>query len=337
MIKVICGALFLLFCVFSTVHAQEFKLVKTLMSQHEVYNICFSPDEKFFSTSSNEETLIYSLSDFTIVKTLVGSYVYNMSFSPFGNYFSCIDNRDNELRVYSVPKFQLIKTFANPSKNNLLKLRQIGFDKKERFIEITTESIIELFSLPNFELVKVFVDINNTSTVVKTRDYSQNGKYFAAINSRFIVEIYSIKDYELIEGLKFQSEMPHSLHFSPDGRFLAVQTKNFDPNEPVGAIPKFDARKIKFYLMPEVKLVKTFLDNSGVVSGRFSPDGRFFVSVAHSENMIKVYLIPDLKLFKAITNHSDFVRAIAFSENGHYFASAAQDKKVNIYRITSGF
>jgi len=328
---------FILSFAFSSVQAQEFKLVKTLYNQHDAYNICFSPNGKFFAVSSDEETSIYSLPDFGVVKKLVGPYNYYMSFSPFSNYFSCVNNKDNQVRVYRLPTFQLIKTLTNPSKNDLIKLRRINFDKKERFIEITTEAIIELFSLPNLEIVKTFVDINNTSSIVRERDYSQNGKYFAAINSRFIVEIYSIEDYELVEGLKFPSEMPRSLCFSPDGKFLAVQTEDFEPNKTIGDIPTFQASKTKFYSMPEIKLVRTLLDNSEVVPSIFSPDGRLFVSVAHSENIVKVYSLPEFKLFKAITDHTDFVRAIAFSENGQYFASAAQDKKVNIYRVTSAF
>ncbi len=129
-------------------------------------------------------------------------------------------------------------------------------------------------------------------------------------------------DANLQNTLEDHSDYVRSVHFCPDGKFLA--SGSWD-------------NTVKIYKNngTSFELIKTLTDHSrDVYSVRFSPDGKFLTSGSY-DNTIKIYEIngTDFKLLKTLTDHSKEVTSIIFSNNGKFMASGSFDKTIKIYKI----
>lgn len=324
-----------IFISYSYAFTKDFKLIKTLQNTFHVPTIYFSPGDKYFACENKSGSMnIYSLPSFRCVKTIYGQHVYNISISPDNEFcaIAIINNSDSKIEIYKLPTFELIKIYSGP----FSKPPYINFSKNGVFFEISTVEVSKLYLLPEFKLVKTFVDRGNLC-MEEDIDYSKSGEYFAGINDNFVVVIYRLSDFKFFDSIKItENEFVHAVYFSPNERYIVVQTEDYNPNEPLKTPSNitFKPQNVKIYSFPNIKLIRTLRNQSGVINrGIFSPNSEFFANVDHTDNLIKIYSVPDYKLYKALTDHKDFIRSIIFSDSGNYFASGGQDNKVNIYYL----
>lgn len=128
-----------------------------------------------------------------------------------------------------------------------------------------------------------------------------------------------------LELLSPNGEIPETLSFSPDGRFLAIAMR-----EEQGRVLLYDisTSQLLLTLANETELL-SYVENLA-----FSPDGQI-LAVAYYDKTIKLWRVSDGALLHTLTLPHGYPTTILFSPDGRKLFSCGDDGVIHIWGITS--
>ena len=159
--------------------------------------------------------------------------------------------------------------------------------------------------------------------------FDQQGLIFAVSAGRQKVHLLDAKNYEAGEFASFDiapylqnpSVKIRGLKFTPDGKYLIVQTDN----QRMLCMDAFDAQLVKEFTLPAGSPVpSTISDIRGCPSMSISPDSQYLACGSESTG-VNVWNIATGAHVKTFSGHPNFPRQVAFSPTSALLASACEN------------
>ena len=325
-----------------------------LRSDGKLYLEGFSPDGRFLST--HEEGGLTRVWDMTTSQSIVfvGEYA---TFSPTGDTLA-IATKDGtiELRnLHTQNRATLIghrrpvvglsfspdgKLLASSSLDNTVRLWDLATHRARVFSGHEGVPTVVIFSANGRILasagrdktVRIWDLAGGGSRILRGHEqavyklaFLPDGKFLVSAGFDGVVRLWELQSMTSRKLLGHEGRVIHSIHLSPDGRWLASTgddgARIWDLSTPNAAI-----------------LEPTPQSTTGTLAGLgetiFSDDGTLLATGSHSGVVRVAALSGDRS--QHLAGHTSVISALAFSHDNSLLASAAWDKTVKLWDVTSG-
>lgn len=282
------------------------------------FDLCFSPDGKFFVTGSHDRTI--KLWDARLGKEIISvkahkENINSVTFSYDGRYIiSC--SEDKTVKLWDADNLQLIKTFET----GMLNTKVILSKNADFFIVCGEDSIIHMWDIEHDSLVKNF---SKHKERVSNLCWGINENEFYSCGVDSMIYRWQIK--ENITNLQIKEVRKVSyIQISPDGRWLLNTLEN-------GKVRIWDIARLKteYYL----DIIKNYNRDSSrfvITEPVFSNDSRFVI-YGREYNEFVIRELASGKGIRYTTSHYDDIRSIRISDDGSCLATIGQDLIMNLY------
>jgi eukaryotic-like serine/threonine-protein kinase len=155
--------------------------------------------------------------------------------------------------------------------------------------------------------------------IVNSVAFSPDGELLATGGSDRCVHVLDTKDWHEIEMLgPLENDISH-ISFSPDGSVLAAGSG--------GTIILWDLAS---------KVRRIFHDEPYVERFAFSPDGRTLAAFGGLSTLVRFWDVISGERLESLEAHTAIILGIAFSPDGHFFASSGHDNRVKLWSRDEG-
>jgi WD40 repeat protein len=265
------------------------------------------------------------------------SGLVDLVLSPHGKYIVQIPY-DGPAEVQETLSGKAIASLINLSPFNkpLPAIRQVSFSADEKRIATLSSLGISTFvwELPNG--LEIFRTPVNRGAIITTV-LSDDGNYLVTGHTNGMVYLWNISSGN--EVLSFShSDPPHTIKFSPSGRFLAVSSSQgtYYGTSSISMVRLWDIEKnLEIAQLQHV---------SAVTQCVFSPDGKYLATTSRigqeqqKKDRIGVVKVWETETGQEIANmkHEEAVNTIAFTANSKYLLTGSSDGYLRIWDIVSG-
>ncbi|GBE75710.1 WD-40 repeat protein [Microcystis aeruginosa NIES-87] len=286
----------------------------------EIYKINFSPDGKFLTTASIDNTAKLWRFDgqkIEFLRTLKGhtDSVWDVTFSPDSRMIATASS-DNTATLWNLEGKE-IKTLSGHKQGVLsVSFATYGQNKETVIATASDDNTIKLWNLKGEEIITLTGHTNG----VWRASFSPNGKFLATASRDNTVKLWNLNP---------QSLFGHTLDvfqvkFSSDGKTLATASKD-------GTVKlwSFDPQDIRY-----IHYLKTLkLHDNCVTAVSFSPDGST-IATASADTTAKIWNL-DGKLLKSLDGNQEdpnlWMWDVSFSLDGRTIATASSDKTAKLW------
>lgn len=290
--------------------------------------IAYSNNGKFIAFGDTKGTIhIHNSETLEEVKLISGhlNSVYSVKFNPDDTkLISC--SRDTTIRIWDFNSGnELSKIFTGARGLADVDISPDG--KKIIFCSwyLKESGVNGLISLYDFETnEKIWTTDYNTHPLVAVK-FSADGERFAVgsweanasiwelgnLSNPKIFDFSDVKEYSAVDNIAF----------SPDGKFIAVATKNATPR-----VWEIETGKLVYELRGHQK---------PVISIAYSMDGKQLYTSGNDATII-IWNAESGKKISRIFGHEDNVSSISTSPDGKYFITSSADKTVRLWNAENG-
>ena len=334
--------------------------VLTLEHNNAVRTVTFSPDGKYLSTVSSDETVytwnartwnISTGKNITVLKN-ESEFIY-VAFSPDGRYIGTTENSGNndlQTRILNASTGKEITNFTPPYANGQVNLI---FSPTGKYIAQTTSTSINVWNSSTGEKInKSFMGVLPT--------FSPDEKYIAT-SYQNKTAVWDIATHNRTNNLTLDDYVKYCA-FSPDGKYIATaddKTVNvsdlYTKNKTYKLNPGKEIDNVR--LSPDGKYIAVASDNTvsiwDLCTGNrindlnpgyhvdkviFSPDGKSLVTVI-KDNTVYAAILWDVSVDTgeeiAVISHRGQINDVAFSPDGKYIATASDDKTACVWSVST--
>lgn len=183
-----------------------------------VYNLCFSPDNRYLISCSEDGTVrLWSLDTFTtlVVYKSHNSPIWDVKFSPFGHYFVTASN-DNTARLWSVDHIYPLKMFVG----HISDVDCAVWAPNGCYVFTgSTDNTVRMWDVTNGECVRLFI---GHSSAINCLLVCPNGRILASSGEDSVINIWDISSGKILKTMRGHAAKGsiYSLDFSRDGNIL---------------------------------------------------------------------------------------------------------------------
>lgn len=296
-------------------------------NEKRINSLSFTTDGHKLLSSSDDGTLqIYDCINGERAKVLNSlKYGVDLVRSVHSGMDTCLvaskSETDHDLRYWDLHEHKFIRYFKG-HKGPALSLEVHPYE--DLFLSSGADGLAMLWDLRRPDPI---ARINGKGPCYSAFD--QQGLIFAVSAGRQKVHLLDSKNYEAGEFASFDiapylnnpNVKIRGLKFTPDGKFLMVQTDN----QRMLCMDAFDAQLVREYYLPEASAAPaTITDIRGCPSMSISPDSQYLACGSDS-GVVNVWNVATGTHVKALEGHPNFPRQVAFSPTSALLATACEN------------
>jgi WD40 repeat protein len=297
--------------------------------QHRVLAVALSPDGKYVIAGGDMKNSLKIWDIFTGKElwTLKGheqDRFTSVAFSPDGKY-ALSGSFDKTAILWDVATGKEVRTF----RGHTAMVLSVAFSPDGKYAATgSRDNTIKLWDVASGSAIRTF---SGHSDGVKSIAFSPDGRYLLSGSYDKTIKLWEVASGSEIRTYTGHAWQLASVAFTPDGKKILSRSGD---------------RIIKIWSIDSSWAIRTFsgddVDASGVrlgsqmiVSGDFSPDGRYMLTTGRLGD-IKLWDIASGKAIKVFKGHTGWVPALAFSKDMKSFISGGYDGTIRRWDIESG-
>ena len=321
-----------------------------------VVSVEFSPDGKILASASNDNTVrLWDAATGELLATLEHSNdVRSLSFSPDGKVLASASD-DRTVKLWDTANHELIASLAG----HLDVVDLVRFSPDGRVLASAAwDRTVKLWDVPNKEIAATLEHANSAHSL----SFSPDGKILATASKDRTVKLWNVLDGELAATLEGHEDKVSSVAFSPDGKTLVTASQDrtvklwdVADRELTATLEGHEDKVSTVMFSPDGKtLASASVDNSVTLwdaetgtriailgrcafspaSLRFSPDGTIIAAGAAVGNAVAIW---DAATGTSLSTfpHTGDVISLSFSPDGRFIASGSDDKKIEVWDLSS--
>lgn len=260
----------------------------------------------------------------------------NLVLSPYGKYLVQLpyDGPAEVLETVSGKSVASLIHFWHD--NTPLEVRQVSFNTDEHYVATLSSLGVSaiVWALPRGR--KVFQTPENRSGITAIA-LSGSGKYLATGHTDGMVFLWKVSTGN--EILSFShSDIPRTIKFSPDGRFLAVcSSLGFPVGPPTNSM-------VQLWDVVKNKEIAKLRHASAVTHLTFSPNSKYLAITSRvGQEQAKEKRIGTVKVWEVATGqevtqiqHEDAVNSLIFTPNSKYLLTGSTDDTSRLWDVING-
>ena len=277
--------------------------------------LTLSPDGKILLVGTGGDTV--SVIDLEQQKVIYSTFAQindfsTIAFSPDGETFAIAE--DMKISVFSTAKGERLETLKGHPKR--VSDVAISPDGKQLVSVSSAVRDIRIWDLETGELIATLTeDIGPIRCV----DFTPDGRFFitGSIGEDRTIKFWDANTLELVQTSPQQPGYINDLAVSADGKLVAA-VRNY----------------IKVWDLSDVSVLQNIKGPALEINAlATSPDSRY-VATANKEGTIMIFDIITGQRVVTAEGHTGWVRTVAFSPDGNYLYSGAEDKVVKVWQLT---
>jgi hypothetical protein len=249
------------------------------------------------------------------------NYIYNVSFSPTGNYFA-LTVRDGTVEIYdkNFVKYWTQKRFHNVGAGS------VEFSPDGKLLAISKYNSGYDIAILDIQNKQIIQKLTGHGSYVDEMTFTPDGEFLISASSdeELIVWQKTGNNFREYQTLKSRNSKFYSVEISPNGEYLAA-----------GSYKEIIVWKLSGSRFEEYKVIPAH--NNTISNLSFSSDGKYFVSGSYDKTVM-VWNIEngEFSRIKTLSGHSGSVYSVAFSPDGKFIASASDDSSIKIWKNNNG-
>lgn len=276
--------------------------------ESDVNALAFSSDTNYLlSASSDKKIKLWNVESGKCIKSIINrSSIKSIAFSP--NQQFCLAGYQNSMaKLWDLKRGKCLKTM----KIHGHQVCAVAFSPNGEYLLTGTNRTTMLWKTSKRKCINVFEGyVDYIRAVLFTDAYD-----------RFDISISEISLFWKISAMNFgwlfYSPYPHTIAFSPDGRFFMVDSIN------------------KYYINGiSVKEIKPS-DRHSFTSLAVSPDQKTLISGTYGQ--LELWNLDRKIAIKIIKGYGNKIKSIDFSKDGRYCLTLSENNIVKIWDVKKGF
>ncbi|MCB9641566.1 MAG: trypsin-like serine protease [Myxococcales bacterium] len=324
--------------------------------------VSFSPDSQVVAAVGSDRVVRrWSLSDGTTLPLLQGhtSTVYAVAFSPDGQWIASA-GADRVIRLWKVSDASLTfemkghtstiwtlvfapdnKTLYSASSDQTIRYWDVSTGKETQQYKLHTAAIRGLAISPDGKtLASVALSPDRTAKLIEVATgkelrswqahgssslygvaFNHDGTRLATVATDRYVRVWNANTGQMLYQHRADAT-PYSVSFHPDKTRIFVASSD---------------QHVRIFNDTSGQVTQTLHTNFDRVSSvAISPDGKVVAFANARINNIQLWDRQTKQLLRTLQGHTHGVRALSFSANGQYLASASTDRSARIWNLSDG-
>lgn len=293
--------------------------------------LAFSPDGSLLATTSvsGAVTLRAVPSWHTVRRVAHEGGATSVAFSSDGSWF-VTGGYDGTAKIWDVAGGRLLRTLSGAAET----IWTVAVSPDRRQVATAGEDrIIRLWSVADGKVAKTLRGHEQNIWDVR---FSPDGKRLASGSFDASLRLWDVATGAPLRVIREHEQAVVGLDYSRDGRWIATGS---------------DDSTVRLWRGADGALVRTMANGNHAYEVAFSPHGRWIVSAGRARGGIgtlvhslvggggdaapvRLWRVADGAVVQALP-HADDVMAAAFSPDGDWLATAGEDSKVKLWRLTA--